>query len=98
MLFFLWLVFCALNHKFDAQTLFFFPFSPLPLLSQASEDAKKLVDEERAIARAEIEKARAAVQRVEEALQDHERMSKATGKQVYVIYLTLSLCTHFIIV
>ncbi|KAL3620312.1 Stomatal closure-related actin-binding protein 1 [Castilleja foliolosa] len=50
-------------------------------LKQASEDAKKLVDEERAFARSEIENARAAVQRVEEALQEHERMSKASGKQ-----------------
>jgi|UniRef100_A0A2N9FYI3 hypothetical protein len=50
-------------------------------LKQASEDAKKLVDEERAFARAEIENARAAVQRVEEALQEHERFSRASGKQ-----------------
>ncbi|CAA3007760.1 stomatal closure-related actin-binding 1 [Olea europaea subsp. europaea] len=50
-------------------------------LKQASQDAKKLVDEERAFARAEIENARAAVQRVEEALQEHERMSRALGKQ-----------------
>ncbi|WCJ28984.1 Stomatal closure-related actin-binding protein 3 [Euphorbia peplus] len=50
-------------------------------LKQASEDAKKLVDEERAFARAEIESARAAVQRVEEALQEHEQMSRAGGKQ-----------------
>ncbi|KAH7560790.1 hypothetical protein ACOSP7_016835 [Xanthoceras sorbifolium] len=50
-------------------------------LKQASEDAKKLVDEERAFARAEIESARAAVQRVEEALQEQERMSRASGKQ-----------------
>ncbi|KAL6518722.1 Stomatal closure-related actin-binding protein 1 [Orobanche hederae] len=50
-------------------------------LKQASEDAKKLVDEERAFARMEIENARASVHRVEEALQEHERMSKASGKQ-----------------
>ncbi|XP_057433111.1 stomatal closure-related actin-binding protein 1-like isoform X2 [Lotus japonicus] len=50
-------------------------------LKQASEDAKKLVDEERAFARSEIDNARAAVQRVEEALQEHERMSRASGKQ-----------------
>ncbi|KAM6595962.1 stomatal closure-related actin-binding protein 1 isoform X2 [Cannabis sativa] len=50
-------------------------------LKQASEDARRLVDEERAFARAEIEAARAAVQRVEEALQDQERMSRASGKQ-----------------
>ncbi|KAJ6310183.1 hypothetical protein OIU76_014998 [Salix suchowensis] len=50
-------------------------------LKQASEDAKKLVDGERAYARAEIESARAAVQRVEEAIQEHERTSRASGKQ-----------------
>ncbi|OMP08268.1 putative transcription factor [Corchorus olitorius] len=50
-------------------------------LKQASEDAKRLVDEERAFARAEIEDARAAVQRVEEALQEQEQMSRASGKQ-----------------
>ncbi|XP_057726930.1 stomatal closure-related actin-binding protein 1-like [Arachis stenosperma] len=50
-------------------------------LKQASEDAKRLVDEERAFARTEIENARAAVQRVEEALQEHERMSHASGNQ-----------------
>ncbi|KAE8691650.1 Stomatal closure-related actin-binding protein 1 [Hibiscus syriacus] len=50
-------------------------------LKQASEDAKKLVDNERAFARAEIENARAAVQRVEEALQERDQMSRASGKQ-----------------
>ncbi|CAL5428237.1 unnamed protein product [Camellia sinensis] len=50
-------------------------------LKQASEDAKKHVDEERAFARAEIENARAAVQRVEVALQEQEHMSRASGKQ-----------------
>ncbi|XP_012446603.1 stomatal closure-related actin-binding protein 1 [Gossypium raimondii] len=50
-------------------------------LKQASEDAKKLVDEERAHCRAEIESARAAVQRVEEALQEQEQISRASGKQ-----------------
>ncbi|KAE8037324.1 hypothetical protein FH972_009919 [Carpinus fangiana] len=50
-------------------------------LKQASEDAKRLVDEERAFARAEIEHARAAVQRVEDALQEEDRMSRGSGKQ-----------------
>ncbi|CAN1145239.1 Stomatal closure-related actin-binding protein 1 [Linum perenne] len=50
-------------------------------LKRASEDAKRLVDEERAFARAEIDSARAAVQRVEQALQEHERTSGASGKQ-----------------
>nr|XP_027068798.1 protein NRT1/ PTR FAMILY 4.6-like [Coffea arabica] len=73
-------------------------------LKQASEDAKKLVDEERAFARAEIEKAREAVQRVEEALQEHERISRASGQQVsfkvpwnYYLpktYISLYSCFH----
>lgn len=50
-------------------------------LKQASEDAKKLVDEERAFARAEIDNARSAVQRVETVLQEQEQMSRASGKQ-----------------
>ncbi|KAK7401005.1 hypothetical protein VNO78_12314 [Psophocarpus tetragonolobus] len=54
---------------------------PTNFLKQASEDAKKLVNEERAFARFEIQNARAAVHRVEEALQEHERMSQASGKQ-----------------
>ena len=62
---------------------------------QASEDAKKLVDGERAYARAEIECARAAVQRVEEAIQEHERTSRASGKQVYINYQLLQLQWEF---
>uniref|UniRef100_A0A7N0V0Q6 Stomatal closure-related actin-binding protein 1 n=1 Tax=Kalanchoe fedtschenkoi TaxID=63787 RepID=A0A7N0V0Q6_KALFE len=50
-------------------------------LKQASENAKELVDEERAFARAEIEKASEAVQRVEEAIQEHERISSSFEKQ-----------------
>lgn len=61
---------------------------------QASEDAKKLVDEERAFARAEIENAREAVQRVEEALQEHERMSRAAGKQVSSFQLLCISCSQ----
>ncbi|RZC82815.1 hypothetical protein C5167_045602 [Papaver somniferum] len=49
-------------------------------LKQASEDAQKLVGEERAFARAEIDSARAAVQRVEEAL-EQERISKSFESQ-----------------
>ncbi|KAL8159405.1 hypothetical protein V2J09_000942 [Rumex salicifolius] len=51
------------------------------ILKQASEDAKKLVEEERAIARSEIENARLSVQRVESALEEHEQASRASGKQ-----------------
>ncbi|OWM73560.1 hypothetical protein CDL15_Pgr026659 [Punica granatum] len=50
-------------------------------LKQASEDAKKLVNEERAFARAEIESAKAAVRRVEEALREHERNSRSPSKE-----------------
>lgn len=50
-------------------------------LKQASEDAKKLVDAERSFYRAEIENAREAVQRVEEALKAQEQLSRASGKQ-----------------
>lgn len=53
---------------------------------QATEDAKKLVEEERAFARAEIENARAAVQRVEEALQVQERIAKNSGNQVVMFF------------
>ena len=60
---------------------------------QASEDAK-IVDEERAFAHAESKDARAAVQRVEVALQEHERMSQASGKQVCDIYLSFVMFYH----
>ncbi|KAL5720462.1 Stomatal closure-related actin-binding protein 1 [Ranunculus cassubicifolius] len=50
-------------------------------LKQATEDAKKLVEEERSVARVEIENAKAAVQRVEEALQEQERVAKNSGNQ-----------------
>ncbi|KAK4762459.1 hypothetical protein SAY86_008227 [Trapa natans] len=50
-------------------------------LKQASEDARKLVNEERAFARAQIDSAKAAVQRVEKSLQEHERSSRAPSKE-----------------
>ncbi|KAM7524413.1 hypothetical protein LguiA_014315 [Lonicera macranthoides] len=50
-------------------------------LKQASEDAKKLVNQERSFACAEIESARAVVQRIGEALDEQERISQASGKQ-----------------
>ncbi|KAG6632274.1 hypothetical protein I3843_13G129500 [Carya illinoinensis] len=50
-------------------------------LKQASEDTKRLVDEERAFARAEIDNARAVVLRVEGALQEQDRMTRGSGKQ-----------------
>ncbi|KAK7401007.1 hypothetical protein VNO78_12317 [Psophocarpus tetragonolobus] len=62
--------------------------------AEASEDAKKLVNEERAFAPFEIENARAAVQRVEEALQEHERMSGASGKQFFQCIVCLFWLDH----
>ncbi|XP_047320775.1 stomatal closure-related actin-binding protein 3-like [Impatiens glandulifera] len=50
-------------------------------LKQTSEDAKKLVSQERSFACAEIESARAVVQRIGEALDEEERNSKTSGKQ-----------------
>ncbi|XP_062211368.1 stomatal closure-related actin-binding protein 1-like [Phragmites australis] len=50
-------------------------------LKQASEDAKRIVEEERANAHSEIESARNAVQRVQQAIREHEKMSQSTGKQ-----------------
>lgn len=50
-------------------------------LKQASEDAKKLVSQERSFACAEIESARAVVQRFGEAFEEEERISQTNGKQ-----------------
>lgn len=52
----------------------------LALLMQASEDAKKLVNQEKSFACAEIESARAVVQRIGEALDEQER-NHISGKQ-----------------
>ncbi|KAF3442167.1 hypothetical protein FNV43_RR16083 [Rhamnella rubrinervis] len=50
-------------------------------LKQASEDAKKLVNQEKSFACAEIESARAVVQRFGEALEEQDRVSEASKKQ-----------------
>lgn len=50
-------------------------------LKQATEDAKKVVEEERAFAHAEIYSARKAVNRVEQTLREQEEMSRASEKQ-----------------
>lgn len=50
-------------------------------LKKASEDAKKLVEEERACARLKIESARTTVQRVVQAFHEHEKISRSTEKQ-----------------
>lgn len=51
------------------------------ILKQASEDAKKAIEEERAKAVAEVESARAAVQRVEQAFQKQKHISKSAEMQ-----------------
>lgn len=51
-------------------------------LKQASEDAKKLVNQEKSFACAEIESARAVVLRIGEALEEEEINSQASKKQV----------------
>ncbi|XP_037483914.1 stomatal closure-related actin-binding protein 1-like isoform X1 [Triticum dicoccoides] len=50
-------------------------------LKLASEDARRIVDEERTNARTEIENARAAVQRVQKVLKEKENSSQRIGKQ-----------------
>ncbi|KAM0865990.1 hypothetical protein ACQ4PT_042880 [Festuca glaucescens] len=50
-------------------------------LKLASEDARTIVDEERANACMEIENARAAVQRVQQVLKEKENFSQRIGKQ-----------------
>ncbi|KAF7819149.1 stomatal closure-related actin-binding protein 3-like [Senna tora] len=50
-------------------------------LKQASEDAKKLVNQEKSFACAEIESARAVVLRIGEALEEQEKASQASKRQ-----------------
>lgn len=50
-------------------------------LKLASEDARRIVDEERTNARTEIENARAAVQRVQQVIKEKENSSQRIGKQ-----------------
>lgn len=56
---------------------------------QASEDAKKLVNQEKSFACAEIESARAVVQRIGEALEEQDITFEASKKQVPVNSLTI---------
>ncbi|KAI4363967.1 hypothetical protein MLD38_020116 [Melastoma candidum] len=63
-----------IQEKFEVQKLVNF-------LKQASEDAKKLVGQEKSFACAEIESARAVVQRFGEALEEEERSSKSSKNQ-----------------
>ncbi|CAA2952318.1 E3 ubiquitin-protein ligase RNF167 [Olea europaea subsp. europaea] len=50
-------------------------------LKQASEDAKKLVNQEKSFACTEINSAREAMQKIAQALEEQERLSQASGKQ-----------------
>ena len=54
-------------------------------LKLASEDARRIVDEERTNARMEIENARAVVQRVQKVLKEKENSSQRIRKQVNCI-------------
>jgi hypothetical protein len=72
-----------------------FECSFFSILPQASEDAKRIVEEERANAHIELESARNAVQRVQQAVQEHEKMSQNTGKQVCDIIEIFSCSLHF---
>nr|GMC90271.1 stomatal closure-related actin-binding protein 3-like [Ipomoea batatas] len=63
-----------IQEKFEVNKL-------VSILKQASEDAKKLVNQERSFACAEIESARAVVQRIGEALEEQETNSQVSGKQ-----------------
>ncbi|XP_044444668.1 stomatal closure-related actin-binding protein 1-like [Triticum aestivum] len=54
-------------------------------LKLASEDARRIVDEERTNARMEIENARAAVQRVQKVLQEKENSSQRIGKLIHSV-------------
>ncbi|CAH9062294.1 unnamed protein product [Cuscuta europaea] len=63
-----------IQEKFEVNKL-------VSILKQASEDAKRLVNQERSFACAEIESARAVVQRIGEALEEQEMDSQVSGKQ-----------------
>ncbi|KAK6942143.1 Stomatal closure-related actin-binding protein, coiled-coil domain [Dillenia turbinata] len=63
-----------IQEKFEAKKLANF-------LKQASEDAKKLVNQEKSFACAEIESARAVVQRFSEALEEQEKNPQCPAKQ-----------------
>jgi len=53
-------------------------------LKQATEDARKVAEEERALALAEIEKARAAIEKVEKAWHVHDFASSSREKAVLI--------------
>lgn len=69
---------------------------------QASEDARRIVEEERSNARIEIDNARAAVQKVEQLVKEQEIDPQINGKQVggrntmffYFIEITMRYMQH----
>ncbi|KAI4348578.1 hypothetical protein L6164_009287 [Bauhinia variegata] len=63
-----------IQEKFEVKKL-------LNFLKQTSEDAKKLVNQEKSFACAEIESARAVVLRIGEALEEQEKASQASKNQ-----------------
>ncbi|KAL6530582.1 Stomatal closure-related actin-binding protein 3 [Orobanche minor] len=63
-----------IQEKFEVKKL-------LNFLKQASEDAKKLVNQEKSFACAELESARAVVQRIGEALEEQERNQSSRKQQ-----------------
>ncbi|CAI9099518.1 OLC1v1036357C4 [Oldenlandia corymbosa var. corymbosa] len=63
-----------IQEKFEVKKL-------LNFLKQASEDAKKLVSQERSFACAEIDSARSVVLRIGEALEEQEKICQTSGKQ-----------------
>lgn len=62
------------------------------LYLQASEDAKKLVNQEKSFACAEIESARAVVQRFGELFEEEEKCSPKSKMQVGISSDPTSLC------
>ena len=64
---------------------------------QATEDARKVAEEERALALAEIEKARAAIEKVEKALHVLDSASSSREKEV-LLYFKLNLDVRLICV
>ncbi|KAG6427923.1 hypothetical protein SASPL_112170 [Salvia splendens] len=70
-----------IQEKFEVKKLVNF-------LKQASEDAKKLVNQEKSFGCAEIESARAVVQRIGEALEEQER-NQSSGKQQKGLFFSI---------
>jgi vacuolar-type H+-ATPase subunit H len=54
-------------------------------LYQASDDAKRMVEEARTVAHTEIEAARASARRMEEALEEKEKFHGVLSQQVWLM-------------